>query len=111
MMIPTKNTIIGTYKKVNGSCINIEFKYVLDPYRVYVPEKTNNLVTNMYNIRPEMTCSILYKWFKQNVSIGALHKDQKFKDVFMYWISIYLKNFYPKINESNWRVEAIKLRE
>jgi hypothetical protein len=111
-MIPAENTIIGSYKKLNGTYINIEFKYVLDPYKVYVPEKNNNnMIINMYNIGPEMTCSILYKWFKQNVSITELHKDQKCKDVFMYWISIYLKKFYPKINESNWRVEAIKLRE
>jgi hypothetical protein len=108
MFIPSNDTVIGNYKKTNGELIPIEFKYIYDLTRVYVPEKKNNFVVNMINICPEYMCSMVYKWFIENV-IDDKNNNLKKKEIFGYWMCIYLKKHYPKINESNWRVYILKL--
>ena len=109
MFIPSNDTIVGNYKKTNGNLIPIEFKYVYDLTRVYIPEKKDNFVINMINICPEYMCSMLYKWFIDNVIENKNDSNLRKKELFYYWICVYLKKHYPQINESNWRVYILKL--
>ena len=106
MFIPSENTIIGTYKTPNGSSLHIEFKYVFDLTQVYVPQKKNGIIVNMVYIYPEYISHILYKWFVENVIDSNLKNK---KEQFYYWMCSYLKQHFPKINESNWRVYILKL--
>ena len=108
MKYPSVDTIIGVYQKIDGSKIQIKFQNIYDLYKVYIPEKKNNFVVDVYNVSPEVVCYLFYKWFLENViDINEANK----KGLFIHYINNYLKKKFPKINESNWRVEALKLRE
>lgn len=108
MRYPTNDTIIGVHQKLNGTKIEIKFKNIYDLYKVYIPEKKDNFVVDVCNISPEIVCYLFYKWFLENViDMNEVNK----KGMFIHYINHYLKKEFPKINESNWRVEALKLRE
>jgi len=108
MKYPNSNTIIGVHQKLDGTKIEIKFENIYNLYSVYIPEKKNNFVVDVCNVSPEIVCYIFYKWFLENVvHINDVNK----KGLFIYYINNYLKKRFPKINESNWRVEALKLKE
>lgn len=109
MFIPENDTIVGYYKKFNGDSIPIEFENVFDLQKVYIKEKKNKMIVNMINLCPEYTCDTVFKWFVENVlDDNNFNLDVK-KEKFYYWICIYLKKKFEKINESNWRVYILKL--
>jgi len=108
MKYPKNDTIIGVHQKLDGTKIEIKFENIYNLYNVYILEKKNNFVVNVCNVNPEIVCYLFYKWFLENiVDINDVNK----KGLFIYYINNYLKKEFPKINESNWRVEALKLRE
>tara|TARA_Y100000741_G_C18253727_1_gene558178 strand:- start:1992 stop:2318 length:327 start_codon:yes stop_codon:yes gene_type:complete len=108
MKYPKNNTIIGVHHKLNGTKIDIKFENIYNLYNVYIVEKKNNLVVDVCNVNPEKVCYLFYKWFLENiVDINDVDK----KGLFIHYINNYLKKKFPKINESNWRVEALKLRD
>lgn len=104
-----KNTIIGSYKKFNGDQLLIEFKNIYNLYSVYIPEKKNGMVVNMYNLCPGDVCIIFYKWFLNNILSDTTLNSKEKKYMFINWFCNDLKKTYPEFNESNWRVEALKL--
>lgn len=108
MRFPKSDTVIGVHQKIDGTKIQVRFGDIYDLYKVYIPEKKNNFVVDVCNVNPEMVCYLFYKWFLENVI--DMNEANK-KGLFIYYINNYLKKEFPKINESNWRVEALKLKE